>query len=362
MNYAQITYSLQDAERGLDAAQKRAVPCFFQWLNCFGSKSIHTVREADDLSQYDVVHLHLASLTYDLARQVRGRIGWNADTKIVVSVDYGLELWRHWLGNPEQLLDNLSYADIITAPEPVAAELLADLTGREVLLTTNPAPIKKLSRSKSEKRDGISVTTHRYDKNAYLPYWVTRDYKPSHLFGHTDGDKREGLGRTDNTTLMYDRVHPMYAHEEYMSNLSRRYVNFDSYTVHSPGRTQIECAAVGVPCIGYETSWAQTVLFPALTFRVNDLNGVRKAMRMLHEDEAFYYDVMHYAFEKLDFFDIPACGQRLKAALKGPEENDDSGLELCEEDEGARSVAGSAVDGEEATLADLSPTEQAQST
>ena len=41
------------------------------------------------------------------------------------------------------------------------------------------------------------------------------------------------------------------------------------------------------------------------------------------------YDVMNYAFEKLDFFDIPACGQRLKAALKGPEANDDSGLELC---------------------------------
>jgi len=72
------------------------------------------------------------------------------------------------------------------------------------------------------------------------------------------------------------------------------------YAVHlmptvAAGTFSLNCAAMGIPCIGNEKVDTQSVLFPDLSVDVGDIHQARYLAIQLREDQDFYEHTSHYA-------------------------------------------------------------------
>ena len=57
---------------------------------------------------------------------------------------------------------------------------------------------------------------------------------------------------------------------------------------HAAGTFALNCAYLGIPCIGYEGLDTQESCHPDLTVKVGDLGKARKVAKRLRSDEDFY--------------------------------------------------------------------------
>ena len=56
---------------------------------------------------------------------------------------------------------------------------------------------------------------------------------------------------------------------------------------HAAGTFALNCAYLGIPCIGYEGLDTQRILHPNLTVKDGDLDTARKLIEKLYNDEEF---------------------------------------------------------------------------
>jgi hypothetical protein len=57
---------------------------------------------------------------------------------------------------------------------------------------------------------------------------------------------------------------------------------------HAAGTFALNCAYLGIPCIGYKGLDTQEILHPDLTIDIGDLESARKIAKKLRNDEEFY--------------------------------------------------------------------------
>jgi hypothetical protein len=57
---------------------------------------------------------------------------------------------------------------------------------------------------------------------------------------------------------------------------------------HAAGTFALNCAYLGIPCIGYKGLDTQMICHPDLTVEVGDLDAARKISTKLRNDEEFY--------------------------------------------------------------------------
>ena len=62
---------------------------------------------------------------------------------------------------------------------------------------------------------------------------------------------------------------------------------------HAAGTFALNCAYLGIPCIGYEGLDTQEKCHPELTIKLGDLEGAKKLIATLKEDENFYNYCSH---------------------------------------------------------------------
>jgi hypothetical protein len=79
-------------------------------------------------------------------------------------------------------------------------------------------------------------------------------------------------------------------------------LNKVKYAVHlNPntigGTFNLNCAYLGIPCIGNEEANTQKLCFPELSVRANDIGKARKLMKRLVEDQSFYSYISRQAKE-----------------------------------------------------------------
>lgn len=79
-------------------------------------------------------------------------------------------------------------------------------------------------------------------------------------------------------------------------------LNKVKYAVHlNPntigGTFNLNCAYLGIPCIGNEEANTQKLCFPELSVRANDIGKARKLMKRLVEDQSFYSYISKQARE-----------------------------------------------------------------
>jgi len=76
--------------------------------------------------------------------------------------------------------------------------------------------------------------------------------------------------------------------KEWIHSLNKFKYGVHLMRTHAAGTFALNCAYLGIPCIGYKGLDTQELLHPDLTVDVGDLNAARKIALKLRNDEEFY--------------------------------------------------------------------------
>lgn len=255
------------------------------------------------LENYDILFLGLSKPELEgvLCSQIRQKIGWESKTKLVVCIDYAIELWQG-VFNPYSLEHELMQADLIFVAEPaMVSNVKALINGRKpVHHIPHPSPIDELKRMykpKELRTNEIAITVHRYDNNWLSPFLVVKDLPwNSHLVCLD-------AGLAVHMYAYFKYIIPGFEFMQYIDWVSRKRVILDSYhKIHTYGRTAVDSACIQVPTVGADWTWAQKFLWPDLTVVAGDVSRQKELMIELFTNENFYDEVIEKAAENVEFF------------------------------------------------------------
>lgn len=83
---------------------------------------------------------------------------------------------------------------------------------------------------------------------------------------------------------------PYVTWKEWITQLSRFKYGIHLMRTHAAGTFALNCAYLGIPCIGYYGLDTQEVCHPNLTVELGDLVTARKLAKQLKEDDSFYQE------------------------------------------------------------------------
>ena len=76
--------------------------------------------------------------------------------------------------------------------------------------------------------------------------------------------------------------------KQWIHKLNEFKVGVHLMRTHAAGTFALNCAYLGIPCIGYEGLDTQEICHPDLTVKLGDLEKAKKIITLLNEDEKFY--------------------------------------------------------------------------
>ena len=95
------------------------------------------------------------------------------------------------------------------------------------------------------------------------------------------GRRQEGEEQLGITQL------PYLEWNQWITELSKRKIGIHMMRTHAAGTFALNCAYLGIPCIGYEGLDTQRILHPELTVKDGDLATARKLIQKLESDKSF---------------------------------------------------------------------------
>jgi len=272
---------------------------YYQWHRAFGTKMTRYVDAKGTFGDYDIVYncLTKADLWGRIPQKIRAELGPDSQTKFVISVDHGVELWQCNF-ELDWLRDAMMAADVVFGADPAIVSYLRALGVEHAFLMTHPVDVdslRKIRKEPEQRKERIACPVHRYDNNWVAPYLAVRDLPWPSSAVYLSGDMPDTL-----SAYWSDYRGPMSFYD-FMHWLSQFHCMVDSYhNVHSMGRIGAEAACLGVPCIGTSHSYSQKILWPALTVDSGDVFGQKKLVRRLFEEPAFYQSCLQRADENLE--------------------------------------------------------------
>lgn len=316
LNYVQVAVNNKDAEM---ASQSMAKPDnlksgFWNWVRALDGE-IKTIKDIErNIDRYDVIHCQIAGVTMGGIRRLAANK--KPHQQLVAQIDYSVETWSNLGQDMSMILDTLSLADRIVSVEPLGANILAQRLGREVFVMPHPYPVEGLKKARVpiEQRWGLLVHSHR-DSDWFTPVWATEEIDKTILGGYQGQESSPAFVAL--VELYYDWVWPIMDGDQYVRQMAGRKVCFDAYRHHVFGRTVAEGAALGIPTVGYKTSYAMQQFFPDLRVEVGDVMAAREKIQRLYTDEQFYHEVVNYAEDEVDRIDLKESAQRFRHMLKG---------------------------------------------
>ncbi len=93
-----------------------------------------------------------------------------------------------------------------------------------------------------------------------------------------------------------DLIHvPYKSWSEWILELNKRKYAIHLMRTYAAGTFALNCAYLGIPCIGYNSLDTQSICFPQLSVPEGDLETARRLAKHLKENDAFYNHVSAYA-------------------------------------------------------------------
>lgn len=256
-----------------------------------------------ELGNYDIlfIGMSLPELKGVVASQIREAIGWNSKTKLVICIDYAIELWQG-VFDPYALRQELLQADMLFVSEPVMASYVnAVIDGKKPIHhiphPTDITSIASMALPKELRTNEIAAVIHRYDNNWLAPFLATKN-----------------IDWNTHAVLLDPSIEPhLHAYFKYllpgqefivyMDWLARKKIIIDSYhKIHTYGRSSIDGACLQIPVVGTDWQWAQKYLWPGLTVQPGEVYEQQKIIEKLIRDESFYDDAVDFAISKLNYF------------------------------------------------------------
>lgn len=90
---------------------------------------------------------------------------------------------------------------------------------------------------------------------------------------------------------------PYMTWKEWIHKLNEFKIGVHLMRTHAAGTFALNCAYLGIPCIGYKGLDTQEECFPDLTIEIGDLGTARNFIKKLDSDQEFYYNIASKAKE-----------------------------------------------------------------
>tara|TARA_R110000851_G_scaffold183777_1_gene333143 strand:- start:1392 stop:2291 length:900 start_codon:yes stop_codon:yes gene_type:complete len=142
-------------------------------------------------------------------------------------------------------------------------------------------------------RDGVMMGGNFcYWYGGFDSYIVAQEFNEP-IYVPSMGRKIEGEERMKNLTHL-----PYMNWTHWISELSKRKYAVHLMRTQAAGTFSLNCAYLGIPCIGYEGLDTQMICHPDCTVRVGDLVKAKQIAEKLRKDEEFYLYCSNKAKEK----------------------------------------------------------------
>jgi len=102
------------------------------------------------------------------------------------------------------------------------------------------------------------------------------------IYSPNMGRRSEGEEQLGITKLPYVQW------DEWITELSKRKIGVHLMRTHAAGTFALNCAYLGIPCVGYKGLNTQQICHPNLTVSDGDLEEARYLIKKLNENEEFY--------------------------------------------------------------------------
>jgi len=281
----------------------------YNWANIFNGKRMFP-RTPEEFDQFNLFHINITSKNLFLLSTFLKKKPSSA--KLLLNIDFSVELWNQNFAYPDILLEQIDKADYIFAVEPLMAEILSDALRRHVPCIPHPIDTEGLKTFQTNSRlNQIGVSLHRYDNNFLLPYFAIKDFAPEYqslLLGSTTSSKQ-------NFLHMYDFILENCSFEKLINTINKLYIVYESYTIHSYGRLSAECAVLGIPCVGAECVSSIKKCFPDLATKTNDIVKQKSIINYLIHDKEFYSEVAIKALKLSEYYSYNNCKSLLMGLL-----------------------------------------------
>jgi len=105
-------------------------------------------------------------------------------------------------------------------------------------------------------------------------------------------------------------------HKEWMVELSNYRYSINMMDEIAAGSFNLNCAMVGIPCVGFSDSDTQRRLFPELSVKIGEYSQARDRLQKLKNDDTFYAKCIKNLPRRLKQFDIEVQGPKLLSMLQ----------------------------------------------
>ena len=188
------------------------------------------------------------------------------------------------LANQIHYFNNLTAADIIFVHNEVDREYFKGLTNHPDVRVLRSLmiedPIGKIT--PAEERTGVMIGGNFKSWYGGFDSFILAKSITDEIYSPRMGRREEGEEQLGITQL------PYLQWNEWITELSKRKIGIHMMRTHAAGTFALNCAYLGIPCIGYEGLDTQRILHPELTVKDGDLVTARKLIKKLHNDAAFY--------------------------------------------------------------------------
>ena len=285
----------------------------FSWVPAFRefgkSGTTSTDLACDSLEQYDVIHVNYTPKNASYVAAIRDSIGFDSDTKIVVNVDYAINMWSSI--DPFVMRQQLALADVVFHVEPVGAARLSRFLDRKVYTVPHPVDVggvKKYQKPTSLPTI-VACQYHRYmytwSSYFYATYQTRKKFGVRTALMNHSGDTAVALDS------MFDAVVGRMPYPAYLQALADCYINVDLAPDYTYGRGVVEAAALGVPTVGSEWISAIRRLFPTLAVSPHNDRDIRQRLEELltNPDQAAY--IAKNAMDSCEYYNLENSCDRL---------------------------------------------------
>lgn len=308
--------------------QPLTVPGIYQWAECMDGAWLEWAEVKGRCKEYDVIMVVLTQ--WDITQRLISQIKAEApDTKVIASVDYGMELWNEMM-SIAWTIGELEAADYLFAPEPAMRGFIQGIfPDRTVHLLEHPVNIDKLRNShipRGRRDDNIIYMVHRYNNYWLSGYCAQRNL--SRTVHPLVGTKEQGA-----KLVQYFRDMAVGgSYTQYVKWAANQMYGYDGYQMmHSFGRFQLDGAVLGIPIVGTKTVHNQNKLFPDLTTESWELDKQIELLQRLIDDSQFWNDVTEKAFDLVQLYGHEQRKQSLMEIVNGTSKTEvQSGREAVE--------------------------------
>ena len=191
--------------------------------------------------------------------------------------DYSLDKQIHYF-------NNLVGADIVYAHNEQDRKYFQGITNHSDVRVLRSLmiedPIEQII--PSEKRTGVMIGGNFKSWYGGFDSFMLAKSITDEIYSPQMGRRQEGEEQLGITQL------PYLQWNEWITELSKRRIGIHMMRTHAAGTFAMNCAYLGIPCVGYKGLDTQSILHPNLTVEDGDLETARKLVQELDTNEEFY--------------------------------------------------------------------------